>query len=84
MLSGFLYTIEPSPDPSSDQTTFTNTSIGVATRKHMFVSRDVGFAGFNDHVNSLAYYARPFTIERLERYRRTNFAFLVIVLNARL
>ena len=50
----------------------------------MFVSRDVGFAGFNDHVNSLAYYARPFTIERLERYRRTNFAFLVIVLNARL
>jgi hypothetical protein len=37
----------------------------------MFMPRDIDVAGFDDHVNSLAYCAHPFTIERLQTYHRT-------------
>jgi hypothetical protein len=70
------------PKPSSDQTTLTNALSGAAARKRMFMLRDVDIAGFNDHVNSLAYYARPFTIEHLQTYHRLSLAFSDAALNA--
>lgn len=72
MLSGCSYTTESTLDPSSDRTTLTNASIGVAAQKRLFMPRDVGVAGFNDHVNSLVDCARPFTIEHLDTYRRAD------------
>lgn len=48
----------------------------------MLMLRDVGVAGFIDHVNSLAYCAYPFTIERHETYHRAYLALLDAVLNA--
>jgi hypothetical protein len=58
-------------NPSSDQTTLTNASSSDAAGIRMFMPRDVDVAGFDDHVNSLAYCAHPFTIERLQTYHRT-------------
>lgn len=48
----------------------------------MLLLRDVGVAGFIDHVNPLAYCACPFTIEHHDTYRRTYLAFEDAVLNA--
>lgn len=70
------------PKPSSDQTTLTNAPFGAAAQKRMFMLRDVDVAGFNDHVNSLAYYARPFTIEHLQTYHRLSLTFSNAALNA--
>lgn len=80
-LNGHTYTTEASLSPSSDQSTLTNPSIGLAARERMFMRDNVGVAGFIDHVKSLAYCARPFTIEHLETYRRTQLAFRDIALN---
>src|SRR3712207_5935080 len=59
------------PNPSSHQTILTNTSSGIKLRQRMFMQRDVGVAGFIDHVNLLAYCACPLTIEHHQAYRRT-------------
>jgi hypothetical protein len=42
----------------------------------MLVLRDIDVAGFDDHVNSLAYCARPFTIELLNTYQPDKLRFL--------
>ena len=64
--------------------TLNNALTAVVARKHKFVLRDVGVAGFNDHVNSLAYCTLPLTIKHFETYRRTNFAVLKAALNVNL
>jgi hypothetical protein len=81
-LSGYSYTAELTHRPSSDQATLTNASLDIAARKRIFMSRDVGVAGFYDHVNSLVDCAQPFTIEHLETYRWTNLALKDAGLNA--
>lgn len=48
----------------------------------MFVPADVAVAGFDNHVNSLAYCARPFTIEHLQTYRQATLACLNAASNA--